>query len=209
MNTRTEDTIKTSEGAFGDDWVDAHADYLFNFAVGRVRNVSVAEDLVQDALLAAVQARGEFRGKSSVRTWLVGILRHKIYDHLRRCCREQSVCRDRPGSRQTADEWDEPLLSPHDVASECQTPARRMELTELREALTGAIARLPSRLGQVFQLYEIEEKANQEVCQQLNISENNLWVMLHRARRQLRNELVNWWIGDSRKVTENRAGFQN
>lgn len=197
VKTGNKDTIISSESRFGDDWVDAHADYLFNFAVGQVRNVSIAEDLVQDVLLAAVKARGAFRGESSVRTWLVGILRHKIYDHLRRSCRERAVSRARLESRLTSDEWDEALLWLHDVATECQSPARRMELTELREALTVAIGRLPSRLAQVFQLYEIEEKANEEVCQQLNISERNLWVMLHRARKKLKSELASWRSGGS------------
>ena len=68
-----------SKPILGSDWVDAHADYLFNFAIGQVRDVSVAEDLVQDTFLAAVKAQNTFGGKSSERTWLVGILRHKIY----------------------------------------------------------------------------------------------------------------------------------
>src|SRR5436189_5233600 len=83
-----------SQPILGSDWVDAHADYLFNFAIGQVRDASVAEDLVQDTFLGAVKAQNSFGGKSSERTWLVGILRHKIYDHLRRTCRERSVRHD-------------------------------------------------------------------------------------------------------------------
>lgn len=67
-----------------------------------------------------------------------------------------------------------------------------MELAEFREALEIALGKLPPRIAQVFQLYEIEEKSNREVCSQLAISESNLWVMLHRARKQLRNELAEW-----------------
>ena len=73
------------------DWVHTHADYLFNFAIGQVRDVNTAEDLVQDTFLAAVKAQNSFGGKSSARTWLVGILRHKFYDHLRKTCRERAV----------------------------------------------------------------------------------------------------------------------
>src|SRR5258708_29170229 len=73
------------------DWVDAHADYLFNFAVGQVRDANTAEDLVQDTFLAVIKAQNSFGGKSSARTWLVGILRHKIYDHLRKTCRDRAV----------------------------------------------------------------------------------------------------------------------
>src|SRR5258706_6475405 len=87
------DLMTNGEGqsALGSDWVDAHADYLFNFAIGQVRDANTAEDLVQDTFLAAVKAQTSFGGKSSARTWLVGILRHKIYDHLRKTCRERRV----------------------------------------------------------------------------------------------------------------------
>src|SRR5215203_639075 len=69
-------------------WVDAHGDYLFSFAFSRVRNEFLAEDLVQDTLLAAMQAKNSFAEKSSERTWLCGILKHKIIDHFRRRSRE-------------------------------------------------------------------------------------------------------------------------
>ena len=72
-------------------WVDAHGDYLFNFAIGQVRATDIAEDLLQETFLAAVRAQQKFSGRSSERTWLVGILRHKIYDHLRKTCRERAV----------------------------------------------------------------------------------------------------------------------
>ena len=62
-----------------------------------------------------------------------------------------------------------------------------------------ALGKLPTRIAQVFQLYEIEERPNREVCDQLKISESNLWVMLHRARKQLRDELAGWWNGRSRR----------
>lgn len=74
-----------------DDWVAAYGDYLFNFAIGQVRDPGVAEDLVQETFLAAFKSRGRFTGQSSERTWLVGILRHKIWDQLRRACRERVV----------------------------------------------------------------------------------------------------------------------
>jgi RNA polymerase sigma-70 factor (ECF subfamily) len=68
-----------------------------------------------------------------------------------------------------------------------------MELAEFRDALETALGKLPPRIAQVFQLYEVEERPNREVCARLNISESNLWVMLHRARKQLQQELGEWW----------------
>ena len=172
------------------DWVEAHGDYLFNFALGQIRDAGTAEDLVQETFLAALKARNNFAGKSSERTWLVSILRHKIYDHLRRTCRERAVRVDPTPARRDEDNWDEAVTWLHDVAAECQSPSRRMELAELRENLELALGKLPPRLAQVFQLYEVDELPNREVCAKLNISENNLWTMLHRARTQLRDHLV-------------------
>ena len=178
------------------DWVETHADYLFNFAIGQVRDTSVAEDLVQETFLAAVKARETFSGQSSERTWLVGILRHKIYDHLRKTCRERAVRHD-PMPANEAESWEESMLWLHDVAAESQSPSRRIELDEFRANLELAMGKLPPRIAQVFQLYEIEERPNHEVCAQMNISESNLWVMLHRARKQLREQLRGWWYGES------------
>jgi len=177
------------------DWVDAHANYLFNFAIGQVRDRGVAEDIVQDTFLAAVKAGDKFSGQSSERTWLVGILRHKICDHLRKTCRERAVRHD-PAPMNDAESWEESTLWLHDVAAETQLPSRRIELDEFRAHLETALGKLPPRIAQVFQLYQIEERPNREVCEQLNISESNLWVMLHRARKQLRGHLDGWWSAE-------------
>jgi RNA polymerase sigma-70 factor (ECF subfamily) len=183
------------EPALSSDWVEAHTDYLFNFAVGQVRDPGVAEDLVQETFLAAVKSQNNFSGRSSERTWLVGILRHKIYDYLRRHCRERAVRVD-PMPANDEQAWEDSVLWLHDVAAECQLPSRRMELDEFRESLEIALGKLPPRLAQVFQLYAVEERSNREVCEQLNISESNLWVMLHRGRNQLREHLSDWWNGN-------------
>ena len=187
-----------NEPAAACDWVEAHADYLYNFAIGQVRDAGTAEDLVQDTLLAAFKARERFAGQSSERTWLVGILRHKIYDHLRRTFRERAVRVEVSASQADDDAWDEAVMWLHDVAAESQAPSRRIELAEFRENLELALGKLPPRVAQVFQLYEMEERPNAEVCERMNISESNLWVMLHRARKQLRDHLTGWWNGESR-----------
>ena len=195
-NTATVAVKLEANATMPDDWVEAHGDYLFNFAIGQVRDASVAEDLVQDTFLAAFKARDRFAGQSSERTWLVGILRHKIYDHLRHTCRERAVRSDAAPARGDEEAWDDAVLWLHDAAAECQSPTRRLELEEFRANLEMALGQLPPRVAQVFQLYEVEERPNAEVCQRLNISESNLWVMLHRARKQLRGHLAGWWNGD-------------
>jgi len=198
MKNETDSMTKVeSKPVLGSDWVDAHANYLFNFAIGQVRDAHIAEDLVQDTFLAAVKAQNSFGGKSSARTWLVGILRHKICDYLRKTCRERAVRRD-PTPMSDEESWEESALWLHHVAAETQLPSRRIELDEFRTNLELALGKLPPRVAQVFQLYQIEERPNREVCEQLNISESNLWVMLHRARKQLRQQLGGWWNGDNR-----------
>ena len=195
MESTTKEPLTASQDT-ANEWLAVHGDYLFNLTVGQVRDPSVAEDLVQDTFLAALKARNRFAGRSSDRTWLVGILRHKIFDHLRRVCRQRPVQVEN-AIRPDQEAWDDSVLWAHEAAGECLEPSRRMELAELREALEMALGKLPPRIAQVFQLYEIEERSNREVCQELQITENNLWVMLHRARKQLRDELAGWWNGQS------------
>lgn len=191
MNTLMEPAGTETGSTDPISWVDQHGDYLFNFAIGQVRDKGVAEDLVQDTFAAAWKGRNRFEGKCSERTWLVGILRHKIYDHLRFTCRERAV---RSDNFPREDEEDS-ITWIHQAADECLHPTRRMELSEFKANLELALGKLPPRIAQVFQLYEIEERPNREVCAELNISESNLWVMLHRARKQLRSELEGWWNG--------------
>ena len=199
MTTATNIALKTkNESAAACDWVEAHADYLYNFAIGQVRDAGTAEDLVQDTFLAALKARDRFAGQSSERTWLVSILRHKIYDHLRRTCRERAVRVEVSPSQVDDEAWEDAVMWLHDVAAESQAPSRRIELAEFHENLELALGKLPPRVAQVFQLYEMEERPNAEVCARMNISESNLWVMLHRARKQLRDHLAGWWDGESR-----------
>jgi RNA polymerase sigma-70 factor (ECF subfamily) len=201
MNDMSKTFVEEAPGADDSfDWLEAHGDYLFNLAVGQVRDETVAKDLVQETFLAALKARNSFRGQSSDRTWLVGILRHKIYDHLRTVCRERLVHGDKSSWRPDQQAWDESVLWIHEVAAECLEPSRRMELAEFRQALEMALGKLPPRIAEVFQLYAVEERSNREVCDRLGISQNNLWVMLHRARKQLRAELADWWQGEERET---------
>src|SRR5215831_3465447 len=70
-------------------WLDAHGDYLFKYASFRLRDDTAAEDAVQETFLAALKAYEKFEGRGSERTWLVGILKHKIIDHFRKALREE------------------------------------------------------------------------------------------------------------------------
>jgi RNA polymerase sigma-70 factor (ECF subfamily) len=175
-------------------WVDEHGDYLFRYVLSRLRQREVAEDLVQETFVAALRARDRFAGASSERTWLVGILKRKIVDHLRRKGREQPV-----SDLTTSDQWAQALFDergnwkkkPGKWPSD---PSAALEKQEFWAIFTACLRKLPERLANAFTLREVEELDSQEVCKVLNVSANNLWVMLHRARLGLwRCMEVNWF----------------
>jgi len=176
-------------------WVDEHGDFLYNYALGQLRHAGDAEDVVQETFLAALKAQNGFAGRSSERTWLVSILRHKVCDHFRRRYRERCVSCDSQPTKNGAHCIEESMLWVHETAAECLLPDRRMELSELRSALESALGLLPARIAQAFTMYEVEEYSGREVCRRMEISETNLWVMLHRARKQLRSLLPGWCRG--------------
>jgi len=172
------------------DWVDEHGDFLYNYAFGQLRNQSDSEDLVQETFLAALKARDRFNGQASERTWLVSILRHKICDHFRRKSREQPLPPDLLQSEEQR--RDESMLWIHEIAAECLSPSRHLDLEDFRHSLEKALRTLPPRIAQVFAMYEIDECASSEVCHRMDISEANLWTMVHRARKHLQKLLPQW-----------------
>jgi len=166
--------------------VDQHADYLFRFAMQRVHDKSLAEDLVQETFLAALQNTHGYVGKSSARTWLTGILKHKVFDHYRRSVRFVS----NDGDATDEEFFDATGHWRTEAAPSAwnQTPEEMLENKELGELLSTCISRLPSHLTAVFTLREIEGLSGSEICDLLSLKPSNYWVMLHRARLLLRKE---------------------
>ena len=186
-----------------DQWLDAHGDYLFRYALIRVQNETTAEDLVQDTLLAALSALHNRSGQSSERTWLTGILKHKIVDHFRRGWREQPLEDDVP-----ANVPDEPGLDEFfaedghwaDKPSAWGHPYRSLEQSHFFEVLQTCIQRLSPRLAEIFVLKEFDEMSNEEICKELGVSATNVWVMLYRARMGLRQCLQSRWFENDRRA---------
>ncbi len=185
-------------------WLDTYGDYLYNYAYSRLRDQSAAEDAVQETFVAALRSRDSFQGASSERTWLVGILRHKIVDHLRRLFRDRAGEPDRPlpaeqenvfvhGGRRSGD-WHPERVPGHWSAD----PENLLRQKEFQRVLDRCLEALPVRLAACFTLYEMEGLGTDEICKELQITPTNLWVMLHRTRRQLRRCLeLNWFGGDA------------
>ncbi len=167
-------------------WLEQHGDALYAYALGRTRNVATAEDMVQETLLAAFTSRGAFKGDSAERTWLIGILKHKVIDYLRRQWREVRLEDEAvvSGDIETT-LFDERGHWQVDVRDWAQ-PERALEREEFWDALRDCLAALPERLGRLFMLRELDGMETEELLQVLNISSaNNLWVMLSRARLRL------------------------
>ena len=172
-------------GAAGPVDFSAHRSAMLRFARRKIRDEDLAEDAVQDALVAALSSRESFQGRSALRTWLIGILNHKIQDVFRR---ESRYVR-RPGGDQAAEDGG-PDESPAEVRAaiadtEHSDPANEVGQRRMRAELAREIDALPDTLREVFVLQVIEGLPTAEVCRRLGITEANCWVRLHRARKRL------------------------
>lgn len=176
-------------------WVDEHGGYLFGYVLPRVRERDIAEDLVQETFLAAVKAVDSFRGDSSPRTWLVGLLRRKIADHYRKRSREP-VTESIDTADPAIDAWFDQKGSwekwPSQFAVEPADLERSAGFWPVMQCCLGA---LPERLAAAFTLRVMDGRRPEEVCKILSITPTNLWVTLHRARARLRACLEANWFG--------------
>ncbi|RMH58442.1 MAG: sigma-70 family RNA polymerase sigma factor [Candidatus Hydrogenedentota bacterium] len=178
--------------------IDEHADYLFRYAVMRVRDPDVARDLVQETFLAALEKKASFSGKSSLRTWLTGILNHKVIDYFRGQKRE-SVGREENTTEKILDEvFDEQGGWRKAPSPWTKSPEELIETTEFRRVFLECLERLPDNLFSVYTLREADGLETEEICKELQITPTNLWVMLHRARGQLRRCLERNWFEKDR-----------
>ena len=152
----------------------AHRGYLVRFAQRRLRDPLLAEDAVHDVFEAVLSGRAVFAGRAALRSWLTAVLKHKIVDSVRRNAGTESL-----------DEHDDEGGGA--LAVECPQP-RPDEIAEQHQLLMLALERieaLPAGLRDVMRLRVLEEQSTDEVCRTLGISQDNLFVRLHRARKQL------------------------
>ena len=175
-------------------WVDQYGDYLYRFALSRLQESAAAEDLVQETFLAALHARKNFKGRSSVTTWLTGILKHKIIDYFRKENRNQPVEDVEPFITSLDDLFDEKGKWKIGPSKWTANPTELYERKEFWRILTQCLSELSGRLAQIFRLRELEELSTEEICKVFDISATNYWVILYRARMLLRRCLeINWF----------------
>lgn len=185
-------------------WVDLYADYLYRFAIIRISDQDVAEELVQETFIAAIAAAKEnrYQGKSQEKTWLTGILKHKIIDHIRRKYKDRGIPLEMVGedvieSSFAADgHW---RVKPGEWGI---NPSDRYEQKELGKILMACIEALQERQADAIRLRELDEKNTEEICKILMISATNYWVLMHRARLSLRRCVDDHWAAPELKRKE-------
>jgi RNA polymerase sigma-70 factor (ECF subfamily) len=177
-----------------------HRPYLLRYALLQLRNVEQAEDVVQETLLAALEGRAHFAGGSSLKTWLTGILKHKVMDVIRRKSREQPLAPGADGDEAAAldtlfksdGHWQQ-------MPATWGDPEQALENRKFWEIFELCSRLMPERSARVFMLREVMELTTEEICQELAITPTNLWVILHRARLALRECLEIKWFGGAKK----------
>jgi len=194
--------MKEKSGLNADMWVDQYGDALFHYAYARVNDNGVAEDLVQETFLAAVKSQGRFRGRSSEKTWLIGILKHKLIDYYRKQKRLIFV-QDSEGDpdgvaaffnaeggwRVPPDHWR-------------TNPGKAQEVKEFLDHFYRCLAGLPARTADAFVYREVEGMETREICRKLDITANNCWVLLYRARLLLRKCLEAFGFDEESKEVQ-------
>ena len=178
--------------------LDTHRRYLLRVAHLQLRDPDLAEDVVQETLVAALSAQAGFTGKSSVKTWLTGILKHKIVDAIRHKQR-QPIIQASFDEETDLDDFD-PLFKDNGgwaaPPADWGDPENALSQRQFFDIMELCLERLPPNAARVFMMREVMELESDEICKELTITANNLWVILYRARMALRLCLEqNWFAG--------------
>lgn len=183
-------------------WLEEYGDALFCYAMGQLHDTHHAEDMVQETLKAALQSHASYSGRATVKTWLIGILKHKIVDFIRKQVREITV---------------DDIHALSDAAAECDAddlfdarghwvrppndwgnPDKMLHNQQFLDAFETCLGHMKPALAHIFTLKEVSGLSNREICNKLDITATNCGVMLYRARMGLRRCLDVRWSGGNR-----------
>ena len=174
--------------------VESQRPYLVRYAALQLRDADAAEDAVQETLLAALAGEESFAGRSNLRTWLTGILKHKIVDTIRRASREAPLAAEPEGDDSEFDH----LFKANDHWAEhpeaWDNPDASLEQKQFFAALEACLAKLPIKTSQAFMMREHLGSDTDEICKELAVTQTHCWVLLHRARMALRLCLETNWF---------------
>lgn len=189
MSAVTKHTLKPEK------WVNSYSDYLFNYTITRVNNEDLAKDLVQETFFAGLKSMKNFQGKASERTWLISILKRKIIDHYRKINSTKGKAEVRMNfytDGENEGQWLEERV-PNSWSTDAD---KSIENEELKETLEDCIDFLPEKYQMVFKMKTIQGFETEEICKELDITPSNLWVIIHRARTQLRKCMEDNWFNN-------------
>ena len=178
--------------------IESERPYLMRYAALQLRDSAAAEDAVQETLAAALVGRERFSGKSSMRTWLTGILKHKVIDHVRKQVREQPIISGGDTGRSEADVIDSLFLADghwREPPSDWGDPHKALQNKAFLAVFELCAKNLPEKTARVFMMREVLEESTEDICKELKVTSTNCWVMLHRARLSLRECLQTKWFG--------------
>ena len=169
--------------------VEAERAYLLRYASLQLRDPQAAEDAVQETLLAALAGKSGFGGRSNLRTWLTGILKHKIVDAVRKQSRETTALSE----DEFAALFDErgPWV---EMPEAWPDPDSSLEQKQFFAALEECLARLPAKTAQAFMMREHLGFDTPDICKELKLTSTHCWVLLYRARMALRECLQQNWF---------------
>lgn len=175
------------------NWIDLYSDYLFNYTITRVNDREIAQDLVQDTFFAGLKSMKNFKGEASERTWLISILKRKIIDHYRKINSKKGKAEVRMNlnfdGEDEGDWLEQRVADPFDKTAE-----DKLENKELGLALHDCISKLPAKQAEVFKMKTLLGYDTETICNELDITASNLWVIIHRARTALAACMEEKWF---------------
>lgn len=175
------------------NWISEYSDYLFHYTISRVNDREMAQDLVSETFLAGLKSMSNFKGEASERTWLISILKRKIIDYYRKINSNKGKAEVRMtynNESEVEGDWlEERVADPFD-----RTAEDKLENSELGDAIHECLGKLPQKQANVFKMKTILGYDTETICNDLNITPSNLWVIIHRARTALADCMEKNWF---------------
>lgn len=180
-------------------WVELYSDYLYKYAYYRVNNDELAQDLVQDCFLAALKGADSYKGEASEKTWLVSILKNKIIDHYKKASTKnesplQLSTYDAPSYDYFFDKEAKGHWKGESKPKDWAVTENNFDIKEFYKTLEKCLGQLPEKWKGVFTMSLLDDEEAKQVCKEFEISPSNFWVIIHRAKLQVRACLEKNWL---------------